>query len=286
MMHSIILDSIDKTKVQKDIEKYVTQALDGSNWKTKSDWKAQKQDIQAMTNHANGLFVYAATAVRYILAGLPKTDPQKSVDYLLKGAPLLHLDDLYYYVMNEAIQIPGESDPRAQDEYYLSLKVLHTIILLFEPMNPGNLAEFLGIEEKALRNILSPLSAVIYIPDNNEDKIQIIHLSFREFLITRISSKRSDLVFCTEQQMYDIACNVLQVMQDNLRFNICGLETSCLRNDDMPNLKEKLDDNLPTWLRYSCIFWGDHLSVLPQSTKIDKKVLDFFNIKCCFGLKC
>ncbi|KAF7333400.1 WD-REPEATS-REGION domain-containing protein [Mycena venus] len=286
MMHSIILDDIDKTEVQKDIERYVTQGLDGNNWKTKSDWQAQKQDIQVITNHANGLFVYAATAVRYIVGDFPMTHPQVSVDYLLhKGVPLLDLDDLYFYVVNEAIQKPKMSDPRAQDRYNLSLKVLHTITLLFEPMNPWNLAEFLGAEEEVLRNILSPLSAVIHIPNDNEGKIQIIHLSFQEFLGARISSKRSDLVFCTEQQKYDIACNVLQVMQDNLKFNICGLETSSLRNDDMPNLKEKLDDNLPIWLRYSCVFMADHLSMLPQSTKIDKKVLDFFQHKVLFWLE-
>ncbi|KAF7344289.1 WD-REPEATS-REGION domain-containing protein [Mycena venus] len=286
MMHRIILDDIDKTEVQKDIERYVTQALDGNNWKTKSDWKAQRQDIQVITNHANGLFVYAATAVRYIVGGFPMTHPQASVDYLLhKGVPLLDLDDLYFYVVNEAIQKPKISDPRAQDRYDLSLKVLCTITLLFEPMNPWNLAEFLGAEEAVLRNILSPLSAVIYIPGDNESKIKIIHLSFQEFLGGRISSKRSDLVFCTEQQKYDIACNVLKVMWGNLKFNICGLETSCLRNDDVPNLKKKLDDKLPISLRYACIFMADHLSVLPQSTKIHKKVLDFFQHKVLFWLE-
>ncbi|KAJ6564302.1 hypothetical protein B0H19DRAFT_1026101, partial [Mycena capillaripes] len=77
-MHSIVLDQIEPIIVQQDIHLYIEQSLDGTNWITHHPWKIQSQQAEEITTCANGLFVFAATAVRYILAGLPQTSPQKS----------------------------------------------------------------------------------------------------------------------------------------------------------------------------------------------------------------
>ncbi|KAJ6528815.1 WD40-repeat-containing domain protein, partial [Mycena capillaripes] len=44
-----------------------------------------------------------------------------------------------------------------------------------------------------------------------------------------------------------------------LRFNICNLPTSYLRNKDMPDFQWRLDSYLPLHLRYAAEFWMDHL---------------------------
>ncbi|KAJ6582880.1 hypothetical protein DFH09DRAFT_1076056 [Mycena vulgaris] len=111
----IILDDIDASQVDRDIQLYVTRSLDGSTWIARDPWKASTQDVDEITNRADGLFIFAATAVRYILSALPQTHPQRSIDYLLGGAPLTDLDDLYSRVVGEAITSPCPGDHRARD---------------------------------------------------------------------------------------------------------------------------------------------------------------------------
>ena len=53
-------------------------------------------------------------------------------------------------------------------------------------------------------------------------------------------------------------------MRTELRFNICKLETSHIRNDDIPDLDARVKAAIPPHLAYACRFWGDHLSAVPQ----------------------
>jgi hypothetical protein len=65
-----------------------------------------------------------------------------------------------------------------------------------------------------------------------------------------------------------LAC--LQSMRTELRFNICQLETSHVRNVDVPNLASRIERFIPTRLSYSCRFWSDHL----HTATIDAQVVD------------
>ncbi|KAJ6585848.1 hypothetical protein B0H19DRAFT_1321686 [Mycena capillaripes] len=66
LMHRVVLDEIEPITVQHDIYLYVEQSLDGANWITRHPWKIQRQQAEEITTCANGLFVFAATAVRYV----------------------------------------------------------------------------------------------------------------------------------------------------------------------------------------------------------------------------
>ncbi|KAJ6528816.1 hypothetical protein B0H19DRAFT_1274446 [Mycena capillaripes] len=110
LMHRVVLDETENTIIQHDIHLYVKQSLDGANWITRHPWKIQSQQAEEITTHANGLFVFAATAVRYILAGLPHVPPQDSVDYLLEGEALTDLHDLYLRIMNYVIPLAVSGD--------------------------------------------------------------------------------------------------------------------------------------------------------------------------------
>jgi hypothetical protein len=70
-MHRVVLNEIAPSIVQGDIHLYVQQSLNGANWITHHPLKIQKEQAEEITTRANGLFVFAATAVRYVLAGLP-----------------------------------------------------------------------------------------------------------------------------------------------------------------------------------------------------------------------
>jgi hypothetical protein len=50
------------------------------------------------------------------------------------------------------------------------------------------------------------------------------------------------------------------IMKQSLRFNICRLESSYFRNDEISDLPERITNFIPSHLSYSCRFWVDHLS--------------------------
>ena len=48
-------------------------------------------------------------------------------------------------------------------------------------------------------------------------------------------------------------------MDKGLRFNICKLESASVLNSKVPNLRQKIETNIPASLQYGCIYWMDHL---------------------------
>jgi hypothetical protein len=112
-----------------------------------------------------------------------------------------------------------------------------------------------------LRGMLHPLSAVIHIPREG-GTIKIIHLSFREYITGAILKRRPDLLCGTITQKEEMASEILQVLQTELKFNICGLPTSYLKNVDMPNIKQSIQATIPEHLQYACQFWADHVTAV------------------------
>jgi energy-coupling factor transporter ATP-binding protein EcfA2 len=271
LTHGIILDEIDPIMVDHDIRLYVERSLDGSKWMTRDSWKAPNRDVDEITKRASGLFVFAATAVRYVLAGLPQVSPQSSVDYLLKGAPLTDLDDLYYRIVNEAISLPRAGDVRARDSRDRSVQVLGTILHLFEPLDFNGLAALLTMEVDSIRRMLLPLSAVVHVPNGAIGTVWIIHISFREFMISTVKDRRPDLLCGTNEQQCTVASNLLRIMQNELKFNICDLPTSHLQNIEMPGIQERLHKYIPTHLRYSCRFWAEHIASTSFNLDLDQE---------------
>ncbi|KAJ6474724.1 hypothetical protein DFH09DRAFT_953059, partial [Mycena vulgaris] len=263
LMHGINLSDIDPTVVNLDIHRYVEKYLDGATWTPRHPWKIQAHDVEEITTRANGLFVFAATAVRYIRAGLPQVPPQKSVDFLLSGEPLTDLHALYYRIVDEAIPPSRSEDRRAQFAYDQAMRVISTILNLLEPLDCPSLAALLKLDPEAVLGILLPFSAVVHVSDAPGTALTIIHLSFRDFMTGHVKRIRSDIICGTDTQQWNLTSALIDLMHEELKFNICDLPTSYLRNVDMPDIQWRLDTYIPLHLRYACRFWVDHLSIIP-----------------------
>ncbi|KAJ7613251.1 hypothetical protein DFH06DRAFT_1015013, partial [Mycena polygramma] len=285
LKRSIVLDDLDSTITEHDIQLYIRQSLDGEKWTTRSPWKAQQHDVDEITKRAAGLFVFAATCVRYILAGLPHVDPQDSVRYLLNGAPLMDLNDLYLRIVDEAISVPQPGDLRAQDSHNHAMQVLGTILHLYEPLDTASLAQLLQMDVKAVIRVLAPLSAVINVPEAAAGTIKVIHLSFREFMTSVIVHKRPDLLCGGDSQQWLVSLNILRVMQAELKFNICDLPTSYLANMDMPDIQLRLATHISDHLRYSCQYWADHLTNTALNSDRAKEAEKFLTTKFLFWIE-
>jgi hypothetical protein len=157
--------------------------------------------------------------VRYVLAGLPQTSPQESVDDLLDGEGLEILHDLYLRIVNYAIPLAASGDRHAQGSHDQTMKILSTILLLPEPLDSQSLADLLELDKTVLLRTLFPLSAVIYVSDTPREAIRIVHPSFREFMMSYVQVNRPDILCGTDDQRQALVSALAKVSHRQLKFD-------------------------------------------------------------------
>ena len=108
------------------------------------------------------------------------------------------------------------------------------------------------------------------------------HTSLHDFMTNEEKSSifYVDLHIAHQQ----LAHSCLDLMLTELKFNICGLESSYLENKDVEGLEMCIAQHLPPALSYACHLWGDHLKQLDFDTNIFGKLQTLFGMKFLFWL--
>jgi hypothetical protein len=148
-----------------------------------------------------------------------------------------------------------------------------------------SLAELLELDKTVLLGTLLPLSSVIHVSDTPGAAIRIIHLSFREFMTSYVQVARPEILCGTDNQQQALVSALMKVLDKQLKFNICDLPTSCLRNIDMPVFQWQLENYIPLHLRYAAKFWTDHLVETAYDSCNGQRVQDLLFKKFLFWLE-
>ena len=232
--------------------------------------------IKHLTDRAAGLFIWADTVIRFLEQGLPKEQLNLilSEEFREEGDVI---DQLYLKIL----KISFNNNAKVITVFK---RVVGVIVMAKTPLSRADLGYFLGQQdgEESIDFILSHLSSVIS-NCNSDGRIHISHLSFTEFIC---DPKRCQEDFAIDRSVQSrimtLAC--LQVMEASLRFNICELETSHLRNDDF-DLMPRIQKFIPTHLSYACSFWAEHLRVTMVDTQLLCAVKDFMETRLLFWLE-
>ena len=248
--------------------------------------------VEALAVKAEGLFQWAAVASQFIL------DPParfrysnvKCIKHLLEPSTSRHgqdlLDELYKEVLEGYFK-----DQEARD---LFRSVVGQLIASIEPLTIRSLIPMQQHSshdkdsDAAVTGILSRLGSLLSNVNSSDINLPIIplHTSFRDFL----TNEERSADFCVgtrnaHQQLAHSCFNLLLDPFDGLKFNICRLETSYLANDDIEDLKTRVDQHIPPALLYACRFWGDHLKHTDFKMDIFEKVETLFKEKFLFWLE-
>ena len=70
-----------------------------------------------------------------------------------------------------------------------------------------------------------------------------------------------------------------------LQFNICHLESSYLRNDEVSGLQEHIQLHIPEALSYACCFWSYHIASVPMSASILNELMFILEKKFLYWLE-
>ena len=155
-----------------------------------------RADLDALVENSDGLFIYAATIVRYMEG---RGSPQANLRKVLTKH--VGVDPLYEHVISEANECPNFD------------RVIGTLVYLREPIPILELAQLLQLDISEIRSALDACHSVLIIPDSDNDAIRPYHASLRDYLIDR---ERSNNAFCDPALFHTtIAVACLRATIDN-----------------------------------------------------------------------
>ncbi|QRW11328.1 hypothetical protein RhiLY_10327 [Ceratobasidium sp. AG-Ba] len=222
-------------------------------------FRSGPQDItERLSATSGGLFLWAETACKFILDG---QDKQKQLELLVSGHTHINdlatnLDMLYATLVNAvALDSNGNLQP-------CILECLGAILVTSHrtPLPLSDLAKLLRgrISLEYLDRVVGAFSSVLYVDQGLGGAVRPLHSSFMDYMTTRSRSK--DLYINLEEQNAMIAECCLVTMVQELRFNICELETSHVLNRDVPDLNIRVEKTIKPHLIYSCVHWASHIT--------------------------
>jgi hypothetical protein len=106
--------------------------------------------------------------------------------------------------------------------------------------------------------------------------VTTLHASFPEFMF---DESRSNTYHCDA-----VARNhsLVQLCFDRIKdakpqFNICGLESSYVLDEEVPDLERRVQKAISAELFSACRYWAAHLQPLPGSAELNKGLEEFLS---------
>ena len=223
-----------------------------------AEWPGH-QSIGVLVQKAAGLFIWAATACRFIHEGQRFT--QRRLSLLLGGSrspsltkPEKHLDEIYLTVLKSSISQGYEEQERA--ELCEALKtVLGTIVTLYSPLSLLSLAGLFRMPTQEVGQTLDDLHSILDIPEDQSLPIRLHHPSFRDFLLDNERCNDSQFSVDEKKAHGALADACIQLMSESLRKDICALRSPGTISTDV---QQTATQCLPTELQYACLYWIQH----------------------------
>jgi hypothetical protein len=225
------------------------------------DWPGPRI-VKDLANKAAGLFIWAQTVVKFISLG----EPQQRLNLVLEGSGTGDMNTLYSQILNTAF---GHANEEELDTFR---RVLGAVILVKEPLSFLSLRLLLSLEAPAVRHICNGLQSIL----ETKETLRFHHQSFVDFLIEPDGCPQMFLIR-PEQERRSLTLACLQTMKRGLKFNICHLKSSYVRNNDIPDLASRVKEYIPLHVSYSCQFWVKHLEEITFDTKILDRVKYFMS---------
>ena len=279
----VSLHTIEGKVVQEDIKLYLRTSLSAIITKSRLPihWPPL-DEFNILLERSDRLFIYAATALRYI--GAPNVDFRERLTHITRLTPARMqtgvIDSLYNEIMQQAFCSPLEPEDVSRRH-----KTLSTVVFLVVPLSMDTIACLLSMDSLQAQFALAPFRSVIHVPPMADiSPVTIFHASFPDFII---NPSRCEEPFRLDQskghQLLTVQC--LRCLNQSLKRNICNLSTNMMvSSSHEPNA-------IPEALWYSCLHWASHLAQalaadLAQDAEFQALVLEFVNQHLLHWLEC
>jgi len=245
-----VLHQISESVVSRDISVFLGHEFDiiRTRRHLPKEWPGETS-LPRLVEKANGLFIYAATVCRFV--GYKHSSPQKRLDLVLvdsteNGSPTEKLDSIYTTILRSTVGDREDSLRRFR-------QVVEPIVILFDSLTVGALAELLGAEQWEVEETLESLSSVV----DYSQEIRLIHPSFRDFLLDNQRCTDPKFRIIGNDAHRELAVSCLKLLSNSLKTNMCSLKLPGILASGVDSYV--LRRCLSREAQYACRYWVDHL---------------------------
>jgi WD40 repeat protein len=294
--HNVVrLHDLDASVVRSDIRTYLVRSFaDIASSRSDPgllDWPSQ-EDIDAIVDLTDVLFVFAVTVVRFV--STHKYSPRARLDILLARRdsksvmPYYFLDQLYLQVLQSSV-----FSDRPGDTYELCERLRDTVGVIIAAQQPLSVAVHTILRPSEVADVqytVNSLSALIL--NENHEPVRIFHPSFPDFIT---DSRRCDdprFLVSPEEHHLRLACGCLKLLNQHLHYNMANLDDPDLANSTVDDLDDRLlrgvchvhqtNDLRPSLLQalfYAARYWATHVAS-SSSTLYSEELLNALSRFC------
>ncbi|KAI1374108.1 WD40-repeat-containing domain protein [Hypoxylon crocopeplum] len=280
----LTLHEIPKQVVGSDISAFLTHELENirsdynksvpNSIRLSPIWPGQ-QNVQVLVKMAIPLFIFAATACRFI-KDRAWNDPDGQLKKVLayeaetENSELDTLDATYRPILDQLLL--GKAD-RARTSLIREFReVVGSILLLAQPLSAQSLAKLLGTRLEIVNRRLSSLHSVLNVPSDIDAPVRLFHKSFHDYLL---NAERQHIPFwVNEKETHrQLAIRCLHVMNGTLRTDICELQWPGTSHSSLDS--QVIRDKLQPEVQYACQYWVYHIERAGEVVDGDTQIHEF-----------
>lgn len=261
---NLALQNVPRPVVDSDIKIFLSHELKDiqDEFRLPADWLTDV-DLETLARKAGGIFIFAATACRYI-GGSSQAKPQERLKQICSSAATNQLateelDQMYAMILQNSIKgrYTEEERQNARVRFHY---IVGSIVLLLNPLSIAQLSSLLSgshVEsQQELEGVLQRLHAVIDVPEDAGSPVQSLHLSFRDFLLD--PNRCLDRQFWVDEQQahQTLALDCTRLLSSSLHRNMCRLQSPGTLNFESDHTT--VENALSPAMHYACRHWADH----------------------------
>jgi hypothetical protein len=256
------MDAIDTETNEADISLYIQSELTDVT-ALEQEWPHQEW-CRLLLKSSEGLFQWAFTACSAIKGdhgALSQTERMTRIIASAQG-----LDGLYSEILSQAF----DSSDSDSEEMKRFISIMGRILAAKEPLSVASLSKLISDDEQPdiVELAVLPLGSLLTGVTQTDIAVRPLHASLTDFLTDRERSGKFYVDPASQHQTLALAS--WRVMNAELQFNICKLETSDKTNRDVDDLNDRISQHIPPHLSYACHFWADHArQMVFESTAVD-----------------
>lgn len=281
------LNDIDRATTQSDILLYLSHELE--NIRIRHDippgWPGP-HNVQLLAQRSSGLFLYAATACHYI-RNSKYIPPQDQLVRLLQASPASKspdriIDSLYTQVLESSLTDSTGPQGRA-DLRVVFRAIVGPLVVAFDTLSIISLSKIVDHPQARVSHFLKNLYSVLDVPVSPEREIQLLHPSFRDFLLD--PTRCSDVDFQIDEGLVHTSmfsrCMVL--LSTHLKRDMLNLGHPGSLSTDAT--KAEIETHIPRHLQYASCFWIHHFTRSDRSDEKRAEVWQFLQTTFMYWLE-
>lgn len=145
------------------------------------------------------------------------------------------------------------------DELGAVHSIIGAIVVAREQLTDEQFSRLLDVELGTVRAVLSQLQPLLQ--GGHGKPVQVLHTSFTDFLCDPKRCQNVQWHIDASAHHHNLVSGCLRLMQRDLRFNICDIETSYCLHLGIEGIQETVDTPITPALMYASQYWADHLEL-------------------------